>query len=73
MLTKLQTLKAKLQTIEDIDDMFPELNMFQHELHNASYSDESTLLYWCLDYVDSHNGNIDDVATVLRLIERLLA
>lgn len=72
MLQKIQDLKAKLQTIEDIDEIFPELNMFQHELHNAGYSDESTLLYWCLTYVDEHSYDIDDIATALRLIERLI-
>ena len=73
MLQKMRTLKAKLQTIEDIDEMFPALNMFQHELYEAGYKDESALLYWCLTHVDEHSYDIDDVVTALRLIERLLA
>ena len=70
MITKIQNLKAKLQTIEDIDEMVQELYLFQNELYNAGYVDESALLYWCLD---AHNCDIRDVTRALNLLERLIA
>ena len=69
MITKIQNLKSQLQAVEDIDVIFPELEMFQHELHSAGYKDESALLYWCLS---SHNCDIDDVTVALNLLERLI-
>lgn len=69
MRTKIQHLKSQLQNVEDIDAIFPELETFQHELYNADYKDESSLLYWCL----SSNCDIDDVITAFNILERLIA
>lgn len=69
MLTKIKNLKSQLQAVEELDELFPELNMFLHELYSAGYTDESSLLYWCLDH---HDCDIDKVMTALNLLERLI-
>lgn len=69
MKIKIQNLKNRLQNAEDIDEMFPELETFQHELYNAGYEEESSLLYWCLC---SYNCDINDIIMALNMLERLI-